>query len=586
MTRKNKNITVILILFLLISLMAFTVYKASTSYSSINNTSTNQNIEKPKEMTDEGTKKQEPQKPDGEDDKLISDDNTIKEPPEIPDNNNDKEIPQKEFYKTNTLNLVYYILFIIEGLLLSILIMYLILSKFNKLSLRKTFEVKDKIIIMILSVIILTEIIFFSNKRITLRLLANNNIKNNQMTDSNNNQNITYSANTEITEDMKLSNKDYNSNENDENALLISGDVDVDLSNINIYKTGDSDNSDNISFYGYNSAILARLGATVNIDNITISSNAEGSNGVFCYGGFIDSNNSSNDGTTINISNSKITTTEDNSGGIMTTGGGIMNVNNLIITTEGISSAAIRTDKGGGIVNVDSGIYKTLGKGSPSIYSTADITVKNAELISNSSEGVIIEGKNSITLDNVTLTDTNDTLNGQSTTYKNIFIYQSMSGDASNGQANFNASNSKITTNKGDSIYVTNTKAKIYLKNNTFVNTDTSGNFLRIQKDSWGNSGSNGGEVILTMENQSINGNITIDSLSTLDMNINSSSYFEGTINNENSAKSILLKLDKSSKIKLTGDSYLKSLDNKDTDNSNIDFNGYKLYVSGKVLTK
>lgn len=586
MTRKNKNITVILILFLLISLMAFTVYKASTSYSSINNTSTNQNIEKPKEMTDEGTKKQEPQKPDGEDDKLISDDNTIKEPPEIPDNNNDKEIPQKEFYKTNTLNLVYYILFIIEGLLLSILIMYLILSKFNKLSLRKTFEVKDKIIIMILSVIILTEIIFFSNKRITLRLLANNNIKNNQMTDSNNNQNITYSANTEITEDMKLSNKDYNSNENDENALLISGDVDVDLSNINIYKTGDSDNSDNISFYGYNSAILARLGATVNIDNITISSNAEGSNGVFCYGGFIDSNNSSNDGTTINISNSKITTTKDNSGGIMTTGGGIMNVNNLIITTEGISSAAIRTDKGGGIVNVDSGIYKTLGKGSPSIYSTADITVKNAELISNSSEGVIIEGKNSITLDNVTLTDTNDTLNGQSTTYKNIFIYQSMSGDASNGQANFNASNSKITTNKGDSIYVTNTKAKIYLKNNTFVNTDTSGNFLRIQKDSWGNSGSNGGEVILTMENQSINGNITIDSLSTLDMNINSSSYFEGTINNENSAKSILLKLDKSSKIKLTGDSYLKSLDNKDTDNSNIDFNGYKLYVSGKVLTK
>ena len=586
MTRKNKNITVILILFLLIGLMAFTVYKASTSYSSINNTSTNQNIEKPKEMTYEGTKKQEPQKPDGEDDKLISDDNTIKEPPEIPDNNNDKEIPQKEFYKTNSLNLVYYILFIIEGLLLSILIMYLILSKFNKLSLGKTFEVKDKIIIMILSVIILTAIIFFSNKRITLKLLANNNIKNNQMTDSNNNQNITYSANTEITEDMKLSNKDYNSNENDENALLISGDVDVDLSNINIYKTGDSDNSDNTSFYGYNSAILARLGATVNIDNITISSNAKGSNGVFCYGGFIDSNNSSNDGTTINISNSKITTTKDNSGGIMTTGGGIMNANNLIITTEGISSAAIRTDKGGGIVNVDSGIYKTLGKGSPSIYSTADITVKNAELISSSSEGVIIEGKNSITLDNVTLTDTNDTLNGQSTTYKNIFIYQSMSGDASNGQANFNASNSKITTNKGDSIYVTNTKAKIYLKNNTFVNTDTSGNFLRIQKDSWGNSGSNGGEVILTMENQSINGNIAIDSLSTLDMNMNSSSYFEGTINNENSAKSISLELDKSSKIKLTGDSYLKSLDNKDTDNSNIDFNGYKHYVNGKVLTK
>lgn len=52
----------------------------------------------------------------------------------------------------------------------------------------------------------------------------------------------------------------------------------------------------------------------------------------------------------------------------------------------------------------------------------------------------------------------------------------------------------------------------------------------------------------------------------------------------KDSAKSIDLILDKSSKIKLIGDSYVTSLDDNDTGYSNIDFNGYKLYVNGKTI--
>ena len=228
----------------------------------------------------------------------------------------------------------------------------------------------------------------------------------------------------------------------------------------------------------------------------------------------------------------------------MTTGGGITNATNLTIETAGTSSAAIRSDRGGGTVNVDGGTYKTTGKGSPSIYSTADITVKNAKLLATASEGIVIEGKNKVTLENVELEDTNNTLNGQSTTYKNIFLYQSMSGDAAEGIATFTANDSKITTNKGDSFYVTNTKAVINLKNNTIINNDSSGNFLRIQKDSWGNSGSNCGDVTLTINNQKAIGNIVVDSISTLDMEIKNNSYFEGIINGDKTAKNISLKID------------------------------------------
>lgn len=119
---------------------------------------------------------------------------------------------------------------------------------------------------------------------------------------------------------------------------------------------------------------------------------------------------------------------------------------------------------------------------------------------------------------------------------------------------------------------------------NTIINNDVDGNFLRAKSDSWGNNGSNGGNVTLTMVNQKTNGNIVVDNVSTLNMTLTDSSYFEGAINTENSAKSIKLTLDSSSKIKLTSNCYLTEFSNSDTSNSNIDFNDYSIYVIGKVL--
>ena len=423
-----------------------------------------------------------------------------------------------------------------------------------------------------------------------LMVSGNNNYNNsiregNNQPGMNNNSNTSYLGVKEITKDETITSGEYKSSNADENAILVSGDVNASISNITVEKTGDSDGGDSTSFYGTNSAILAKGGATLTIKNATITTDATGANGVFSYGGSATTNNSNSDGTTINISDSTITTSKDNSGGIMTTGGGIMNATNLTITTSGISSAAIRSDRGGGTVTVNKGLYKTTGKGSPAIYSTADITVKNATLISSASEGVVIEGKNSVTLDNVILTDTNNQLNGQSTTYKNIFLYQSMSGDAANGEAVFTSKNSTITTNKGDSFYVTNTTATINLENNKIVNNDSNGNFLRIQKDSWGNLGNNGGDVTLNLINQEVNGNIVVDSISKLAIKLSNGSVFEGTINNSNEGE-VSLTLDKTSSITLTSDTYIKSLTNEDSTNININLNGYKLYVNGVELTK
>ena len=387
-----------------------------------------------------------------------------------------------------------------------------------------------------------------------------------------NNANVLHNGATEISSDTTNNLQTYSSTEGSQNAFLVTNGTSK-ISNAKITKSGNS-NDENSDFYGTNAAVLVKNG-TLNIDGGSVTTNGSHANGFFAYANG-----------TINLTNTNIKTTSNNSGAIMVTGGGKLNATNVTAETDGNSSAPIRSDRGGGIMIVNGGKYTANGIGSPVIYSTANVTVNNATLISTKSEGAVVEGKNSITLNNVNLTDTNTTLNGNSETYKNIFIYQSMSGDADEGLASFSAKDSTITTNKGDTIFVTNTKATISLTNNKIINNDSTGAFLRIQSGKWGRSGSNGGDLTLNANNQIINGDIFVDNISTLNMKLTNGSNYTGKINGNNTAKNITLSLDSTSKIKLTGDTYVNTLEDADSSYSNINFNGYKLYVNGIAINK
>lgn len=571
----------------LISIILIVLFASGIVYMTLSSKETNNqgpmngntpNVETP---NDNQTGGEIPDKPRENESGQNENGNGVNTPPAKPDGeDNNAPTPGEGMNdmqaNNNQISWRYYLVTGVCALGLSLTVFYLILSKFNKLSIANTFINSDKIIIYVLFSIILTIFITF--------LSAQFSSKSNNQGMPNMNSNITYSSNNEITENKNFASETFTSSQSDENAILISGDVSVSAESITVTKTGDSNGGDNTSFYGNNSAVLAKDGANVLINNSEIKTDATGANGVFSYGGSATTNNSQTDGTSITINDSKITTSKDNSGGVMVTGGGTLYGNNLTVNTAGTSSAAIRSDRGGGILIIKGGTYKTMGKGSPSIYSTASITVSDAKLISTASEGVVIEGKNSVTLNNVELIDTNNQLNGLSKTYKNIFIYQSMSGDASTGESNFSSTDSKITTNKGDTFYLTNTKATITLENNTIKNNDKTGNFLRAEGSSWGTSGSNGADITLNLKNQTVLGNFVLDSISSITINATKNSVIEGAINNENTAKNVILKLDKTSKIKLTKDTYITSLDNEDTTNSNIDLNGYKLYVNGKSI--
>ena len=160
-----------------------------------------------------------------------------------------------------------------------------------------------------------------------------------------------------------------------------------------------------------------------------------------------------------------------------------------------------------------------------------------------------------------------------------------MSGDADVGTSSFSAKDSKIINNKGEIIFVTNTSTVIDLENNEIINNDENGGFLKIGAAKWGTSGKNGGNVILNAKNQKIEGDILVDNISTLDLSLKNGSSYSGTINSENTAQKIDITLDSSSTLTLTGDSYISSLNNEVSDNSNINLNGHTLYVNGTAIT-
>ena len=402
------------------------------------------------------------------------------------------------------------------------------------------------------------------------------------------NTNITFAGATELKAGSTETGKTYKSEKTDENALLVSTKEALTISQPTINKTGSSNGGDNCSFYGVNAALLVKGGSTTTIKGGTIATDATGANGVFSYGGNGGHNGGQGDGTTVIIEDTKITTTGGGSGGIMTTGGGVMKAKNLTINTSGRSSAPIRTDRGGGVVTVDGGSYTSNGLGSPVIYSTADVTVSNATLTSNMSEGVCIEGKNSITLNNCEMTVSNTRRNGHAQFLDAIMIYQSFSGDADSGNSHFTMNGGSLTNKQGHLFHVTNTNAIISLNNVKLVNEDPAKVLLSVCADGWQGASN---KATLNASHQQLEGTILVGSDSKLTMTLADGSTFNGCINGNitnaegNSISTetgtVNVTLGDDCTWTLTKDTYITSLNG---DVSSIKANGHRLFVGGKEL--
>ena len=374
----------------------------------------------------------------------------------------------------------------------------------------------------------------------------------------------TFKGTTIVTENKSIAHESMTNTTADQNAFIGKNKAVIDIENSVFDKTGDTTSDDNSNFHGQNAVVLGIDGSQINIKGSNITSNSKGSNAVFATG----------EGSVINVENTNIHTKSDSSRGLDATYKGTVNGKNLTITTEGAHSATLATDRGGGTITAEAAKLTTSGEGSPVIYSTGNIIVNNVNGIANNSEIGVVEGKNSITLTNSNVTGYKD--NG-------FMLYQSFSGDAENGIARLKAENNTLTTHAtGAFLYVNNTTAEVDLSNNAISMPNTS-TLVKAAADSrWGKTGENGGHLTLRTSNQELSGNILADSISTIALDMTNGSSLVGAVNTDNTAKEVTVKLSKDSNWILTGDSYVKSLNNEDTTGSNIHLNGYKLVVANK----
>ena len=355
--------------------------------------------------------------------------------------------------------------------------------------------------------------------------------------------------------------------QNDESAVDVSGTEQLTLAGVTVRKTdGNASSADAASFRGVNSAVRVYDSAVLTISNSVIEATAQNATGVFAY-----------DHGTIYITDCEVTVTGGGAGGVQVAGGGTLIGSNLTVTSA--SKAAIRSDRGGGIMILTGGSYTSTGKnGCPAIYSTADITVKDAVCVSEQSRAVIIEGKNTVTLENVTI-EGNDQSTKEGSVKANVLLYQSASGDAGVGTSVFTMTGGEMTSHSGAMFYCTNTDSVIHLQN-AALNLSDDGTLLIVSAGRWGKEGSNGGDCVLNAKDQVLEGAITVDDISTLALHLENSTY-TGAINETGEAGKVTVTLDENSTWTLTGDSYISAFEG---DLSHVVTNGYQLYIDGAAI--
>ncbi len=369
------------------------------------------------------------------------------------------------------------------------------------------------------------------------------------------------------------------------------------------------------SWYGLDAAVLLYDGGYLTIDGGTIETSGSGGNMVYSY------TSSSSTPSTITISNatlSSTTTSTSNNHGLYAAGSSsaVIVANNVTASSSSASSSIVATDNGGGTITVNGGHYTANGGKSAGIYSTGSITAYNAEFTSTIAEAVVIGGANQVKLYNTTLNAGKDGV-ADSGTHRGIFLYQSMSGDATN-----------TSCSAGDCFYITNgtfnfydttngntdpasncTAFEVYNQSSVITLTDVSINnscgtlLLSGYNDQWSNSSAYG-YATLKVYGTTLPGNIIVgdtclssacssrDTTSTAAIYLyedsaGKGSTLTGAIKNADTGKSVTLIMDAASKWVVTGTSYLTTLTDADTTYSNItcQTSGCKVYVNGTAIS-
>lgn len=472
-------------------------------------------------------------------------------------------------YNTSELSII-----ISSSIIFTLVIFYLIITKFGKYSLNSQINTTKKLIytctlLVLACSIIPTSFVIATDKKI-LNSYDTKSITEKSM------------AVIEVTKNENVSNLREISNEDNKSVIQVSNKAKYNATNLELTKeSGKSTDFDSSTLYGLNSTFIAKEGSEIFLEDSKLSSSISYSSAFFATG--LE--------TTATLNNVELSTEKDNSSALNASSEAKIDISNSEIKTKGNNSDAIKTLDANSLININDSTIITEGQNSTLLYSKGKIEALNIKGTSNSYLA-IIEDRNSLELTNANLIT-----NGQDKTineYLGAFlIYSQESASASNNytSAKLDIIDSIIEINKDSSwydktplFYLTNTEANINITNTT-LNYGSDILLKAVANNEYGDIGDNAASVTLTATDQELTGEIIVDSNSKVRLNLNNSTY-EGKINVDNLSSNVDVTFDYDSRWELTGDSYINILQITKTDylrknvRKYIRSNGYNVYYN------
>lgn len=500
---------------------------------------------------------------------IILSDKTIEEPTEETMIEGETEGIVVE--ESNSYTLSELVIVIISSIIVIVCLLNLFITKFGTISLSESLCTNKRLIYYSIILVTLCTIIPIYNIKQT-----DNKILNGLETKSRNNKSV---ALIEITENKELSSIKEESTKKDTSVIQVSNQAEYKATDLNILKSsGETSDKDSSTYYGLNSAVIIKEGSNSSIKDSIIVTGVDYSTGIFANGY----------NTSVDLNNVRLTTIKNNSNGIVTSESAKMNALEVEIKTQGNNSPSVNALSNESEITIQDSSIETFGEDSPLINNNGKITATKIKGIANNGNILTMNSLNSIT---ITESNLITKLNNQNIEQAALYIYTEI-----NKYDRMNYSNSSVTIE--DSVIGIDKTSPAYQTSPLFhlTNIDANVNISNTDllfgskilmkvtgNDIYGEKGDNGGKVNFTTTDQTLKGNIIVDELSSISINLNNT-YYKGQINGDNQSKDVNIILDKTTKWELTGDSYLKTLTIHNGRisrlNSQIKSNGYNIYYN------
>lgn len=270
-----------------------------------------------------------------------------------------------------------------------------------------------------------------------------------------------------------------------------------------LHKSGDTNNED-----GKNAVVFTTGSSFTKIDQSDLQSTSKGSSGIVA-----------NEKAMVYANDSTIMTSNDSSNGLEAYSNGQIIANKMDITTQGNQSAAVYAKQSDGSISLTNSTLSTDGNDAPLLYANGTMEVDNVSGTASNSKIAEVEGGQHLSIYNSQFSSTNNSLFNE--VMKNGIRIQGVQDSSTKDKSRIDVCNSILSTmiDGGSMFYVDGQDANIVL-NKSLLSFDCDHVELLHVSNS---------DVKLTGSEETMVGNITVESHAKVDMYLLDGSSYTGS---------------------------------------------------------